>query len=198
MLPKTYDFGIDFFAVVFCAIAVKLVDDFFDRECDKSIGRYNLTQIFGEGSMLYAMFFLALAAGLNNKLSLSLFFASYIVGMFNQLRFIFPSRLSGFGESLVAFLIGLSLFGINYMLFSLCFIVAVQLFDDYADLKKDKDAGQNNFANKFGEIECIILSFIFLFGAVILNDNLIWPVLSGFLIVYFSTQFLAHLKDKEI
>ncbi|MDF2569333.1 MAG: hypothetical protein K0R55_937, partial [Sporomusa sp.] len=50
-------------AVACCSAAVKLADDYLDREFDAIAGKTNWAEILGQGTMLYAMFLLALAAG---------------------------------------------------------------------------------------------------------------------------------------
>ncbi len=193
MWPEVFDFLSIVIAVVCCSAAVKLADDYLDREYDVIAGKANWTEVLEQGTMLYAMFLLALAAGINTSLSLSLFLSCYIVGMFSSMRDKFPSRLSGFQESLIALTIGLFLFSLRTMLFSLSFILAIQLFDDYIDAQSDHLVGQRNFANRFGEIECLIASLIFIITAWGVNEKEFIPVLTGTAIVYLVSFYYERI-----
>lgn len=185
MWPKIFSFLTTTAAVACCAAAIKLADDYLDSEADAVVGKTNWAKVLGPGAMLYAMFLLALAAGINATLSLSLFFASYISGMFSYLGDKYPSRLTGFQESLLAFIVGIMLFGWNNMLFSLSFVAAIQLFDDYIDAHSDRLSGQRNLANRFGHIECLVLSLVCLLVAWGVNEYYFIPTVLGSGIVYF-------------
>lgn len=193
MWLEVFDFLSIVIAVICCSAAVKLADDYLDREYDVIAGKANWTEVLEQGTMLYAMFLLALAAGINTSLSLSLFLSCYIVGMFSSMRDKFPSRLSGFQESLIALTIGIFLFGLHTMLFSLSFILAIQLFDDYIDEQSDHLVGQRNFANRFGEIECLIASLIFIITAWGVNEKEFIPVLTGTAIVYLVSFYYERI-----
>lgn len=171
-------------AVACCSAAVKLADDYLDREFDAIAGRTNWAEQLGQGTMLYAMFLLALAAGINAPLSLSLFLASYVIGMFNSMRTKLPSRLNGLQESLLALTAGIILFGWNYMLFAFTFVLAVQLFDDYLDVQSDQIAGQRNLAKRFGSLECLVMGVICIVAAWGANEELFLPVALGSMLVY--------------
>lgn len=184
MLPKIYEFLAMTIAAACCAAAVKLADDYLDKDYDAIVGKSNWANIFNEGTMLYAMFLLALAAGIHAPLSLSLFLSSYIVGMFSSMRDKFPSRLTGFQESCLALIVGIILFGWNHMLFAMSFVLAVQLFDDYIDARSDQAAGQRNLANRFGKMECVVACLLAISIAWGVNDRLFFPVLVGTVIIY--------------
>lgn len=180
-------------AVACCSGAVKLADDYLDREYDAIAGKANWAEFFDKGTMLYAMFLLALAAGINARMSLSLFLGSYIVGMFNAMYQRYPSRLNGFQESLLALGVGMLLFGWSYMLFSLSFVFAVQLFDDCLDAKSDNISGQRNLANRFGKMECSLLGVICMLIAWSGGARLFLPAIVGTTAVY-----LISLKGSKV
>jgi 4-hydroxybenzoate polyprenyltransferase len=182
--PEIFEFLSTIVAVACCAAAVKLADDYLDKEYDAIAGKTNWAEIFDKGTMLYAMFLLALSAGINAPLALSLFLGSYIVGMFSAMRDKFPSRLNGFQESLVAVTVGLVLFGWNTMLFSVSFVFAIQLFDDYIDAHSDCLSGQRNLANRYGKMECLLVGLFCTLAAFWLNERLFVPTLAGTAIVY--------------
>ncbi len=184
MWPEIFELLSITIAVVCCSTAVKLADDYLDKEYDSIAGKTNWAEMLDKGTMLYAMFFLALAAGINPSLSLPLFLGSYIVGMFSSMGDKFPSRLNGFQESLLAFTVGIVLFGWSNMLFSICFVLAVQLFDDYIDAQSDKFAGQRNLVNRFGRMECIVACLLCIMVAWEVNSRMFIPALAGTTIVY--------------
>lgn len=196
MWLEVFDFLSTVIAVACCSAAVKLADDYLDREYDVVAGKANWAQVLEQGTMLYAMFLLALAAGINTSLSLSLFLSCYIVGMFSTMRDKFPSQLNGFQESLIALMIGLLLFGLHTMIFSLCFTLAIQLLDDYIDAQSDHLVGQRNFANRFGGMECLIASLIFIMTAWGVNEKVFIPALTGTAIVYLLSFYYERMRRR--
>jgi hypothetical protein len=184
MWPVTFSWITTACAVLLCAFAVKLTDDFLDQQNDLKVERCNWALYLGPGTMVYATLFLALAASINSSVSLSLFFASYIVGMFNDLLRILPSRLRGWQESSLVMIAGVLLFGWINMLFSLLFIIAVQCTDDCLDYRLDCITGQRNIANRVGLMECGLIGLTALITAWWLSEQLFFPVLSGTLVYY--------------
>jgi 1,4-dihydroxy-2-naphthoate octaprenyltransferase len=184
MLSVIFDFITSGTSVVCCAAAVKLADDFLDKEMDIRSGQLNWAVPLGNGALFYAILCLIIAAGLNSQVSLPLFLASYIVGMFNDYQHIFPSNLTGFQESLLVFVVGLCLFGMQSMLFSLSFILAIQLFDDCLDIHRDKLAGYRNWAYRFGLTECCLLGALFIILAWYISEMIFFSVLSGAVFFY--------------
>lgn len=193
MWPEIFEFLSAVIAAACCSAAVKLADDYLDKEYDAIAGRANWAEVLDGGTMLYAMFLLAVAAGFNASLSLSLFFGSYIVGMFSCLRDKFPSRLNGFQESLIAFTAGVVLFGWDSMLFAVSFVSAVQLLDDYIDSRSDQLAGQRNLANRFGRLECFIAFLLCSVLAWEFDDRLFFPALIGTTLIY----LLSFGKERQ-
>ncbi len=184
MWPAMFEWLATALAAGLCSLAVKLTDDWLDRDRDLAAGRPNWAAAIGTGTMVYAALFLTLAAGINAAVSLALFFASYIVGMFNDLGRLFPSRLSGWQESLLVLAAGLILAGWRTMLFSLLFVAAVQLLDDCLDRADDRLAGQRNLACRFGAAECLLAALILLLAAWWLSAGLFGPVCAGVTAVY--------------
>ena len=156
-------------AVIFCAIAIKLADDFLDRDID---GKFNnFTTVLGNGIMLYGMLAMAIAVSINASLSISLFLSSYIIGMFHDLKNPFPSHLNGLQESIIVFIIGMLFWGWQTMMFSIFFIGAVQLLDDYIDVHTDWLSGHRNWVNRFGKIECFLVFLLSLLMAWMIDER---------------------------
>jgi len=170
--------------VILCSIAVKLVDDFLDNDRDTRAGCYNFSQTLGSGTIIYGMLSLSLAASINASVSIPLFFASYSIGMFNDLTTTFTSGLSGLQESLLVFILGVILWGWQSMLFSLFFIISIQLFDDYLDIYTDQLAGYRNLAHRLGKVECLLLSILTLCASWRISEHLFPFVFLGTAIFY--------------
>ena len=194
MWPETFEFIRLTLAVICTSAAVKLVDDFLDMQHDNAVGFFNWAEVLGRGTLIYAMLFLVIGAALYTPLSLTLFLSSYIVGMFNDLNKLFPSRLSGLGESLLVGITGLIIFGLHLMMFSLCFVIFIQLLDDCIDLKIDNLAGKRNLAYRVGPSICLLLAIAFLLLAWNIDEQLIVPTLTGTAIVYIVSLYLTREK----
>lgn len=186
MWLEIFEFVKIMIAVIFCSAAVKLADDYLDKDLDINTGRNNWADFIGNGTMVYAMMLLVLAAGMNAAVSMPLFLASYIVGMFNDMKSIFPSHLNGFQESLLVMLLGIIFFGWNLMCFAVFFILALQLFDDCLDVHIDSITGQRNFAHRFGVTECVVLGIMSLLLACWINEQIFWPVFCGTIVFYIA------------
>ena len=194
MWPETFEFIRLTLAVMCTAAAIKLVDDFLDVQHDNAVGFFNWTEILGRGTIIYAMLFLSVGAALYTPLSLTLFLASYIVGMFNDLHKLFPSHLNGLGESQLVGIIGIIIFGLRLMMFSLFFVVFMQLLDDCIDIKIDKLAGKRNFAHRVGPFICLLSATAVLLIAWNIDEQLIAPTLTGSAVVYIFSVYLTKEK----
>lgn len=184
-------------AVIFCAIAIKMADDFLDYDLDKASGNQNLGEILGPGLSIYAMLFLSLSVYINPPLCLSLFLASYCIGMFHDLKQRFPSGLTGLQESIVVNFIGFWLCGWRYMIFSIMFALAIQLIDDCIDAKKDTYCGYRNLAHRFGIIECCIFAVISLLLAWLVGKSLFFSVLISILIFYIGLFWYQGVQKSD-
>jgi hypothetical protein len=185
--PAMFEFMSTTCSVIFCAIAIKLADDFLDQDMDKS--EYNFTNKLGRGSMLYGMLSMAFAASLNASISVSLFFACYIIGMFHDLKCYFPSHLNGFEESILVFLLGVFFWGWQIMLFSIFFVISIQLLDDYIDDYSDQLIGHRNWAHRLGRVECFLLFLLNLLAAWLTDEHLFPAVLLGTMVFYGSILY---------
>ncbi|MDR3563516.1 MAG: hypothetical protein P4N59_19065 [Negativicutes bacterium] len=193
MLSGMFDTVAAVLAVFLCCIAVKLTDDYLDKDMDRRAGRSNWATRLGPCSMVYAMIILCLAVTLNPQISASLFIACYIIGMFNDLGTLLPSGMRGWQESLLVLLLGFLFIGWHLLLFSLLFIAAVQLFDDYIDMRTDRLCGQRNMACRFGSVECLTLCLLFLSVAFILDEELFNPVVMG-TVIFYSIQWFGERR----
>ncbi len=184
MWPAMCNSVLAFFAVSLTVIAVKLTDDYLDQESDRVLGKFNFTNWLGTGTPVYGLMSLAIGSALAAAVSLPLFFSCYIIGMCHDSHSHYPSGLNGFQESLAVLVLGCCLFGIQVMVFSLLFVFAVQLIDDWLDAVYDRQAGANNYANAWGKTECVLLILGCLGLAYSVNNSLFFPVIIGFIVSY--------------
>jgi len=182
-------------SVILCSIAVKLVDDFLDRELDARAGCYNFSNALGSGAIVYGMLSLSLAASINASVSIPLFLASYSIGMFNDSKKTFTSGLSGLQESLLIFILGVMLWGWKSMLFSIFFIFSIQLFDDYLDIYTDQLAGYRNLAHRIGKVECVLLNILTLCTAWQISEHLFPYVLLGTVLFYSALFYYQRGRE---
>lgn len=191
MWPAIFDF-LQVTMAVFCtAAAVKLVDDYLDQERDGRSGQLNWTVLLGNAAPIYALLCLAIGASLHT-ISLPLFLASYIIGMFNDLRQHFPSKLTGWQESILLFIVGWITWGWHIMWLALLFILAVQLIDDCCDFALDQQAGYRNLAHRFGLIECLLAAVSLILLAWAIEETLLPPLVSGTITFYVVTIWLER------
>ncbi|MBP2649494.1 MAG: hypothetical protein H6Q74_319 [Firmicutes bacterium] len=196
MWPAMYNCTAVVLAVIFCAVAVKLTDDYLDIEYDIACHKFNLARYFGSGTVIYAMLFLAVAASFNATVSLMLFMASYAVGMFSDLNTRMPSGLLGWQESILVIIVSVIIYGWQLSGFSLLIIFAVQCLDDCIDLRPDCDnvSGTRNLACRLGVVECGLLGIISVLAAWHIEDSLFLPVIFGIAVVYGVLFWLQEVK----
>lgn len=171
------------------------MDDFLDHDLDACAGSYNFTTILGKGTPVYAMLALAISASVNASVSLPLFFASYIVGMFKDNEQTFPSHFTGLQESLLLFFFGILLWDWKSMVFSILFIFSIQLFDDYMDFSTDQRVGYRNLAHRMGKIECLLLALLTILLSWQINERLFFCVFLGTAIFYSTLLYYQRRKS---
>jgi len=135
------------------------MDDYLDQDIDALENQPNIYISLEYGGLPYALFLFSLAFILDPITALSLFFASFAVGMVGNLTAIMPSGLYGYQESIIVALLGFIIFKIE-MLSSLLIITTIQLWDDLLDYENDK-MRKNNLAFLLGKVECLLLTIIF-------------------------------------
>lgn len=196
MWPEMFDWIIQTLAVTCCGVAIKLSDDWLDREIDFELQVCNWSTILGNGTMLYAMLFLTLAASLYTQVCLALFLMSYGVGMFHDFHNYFPLGLTGWQETLIISIMSILLFGWQLTLFAALFVFAVQLLDDFVDFSVDGRYGQRNLAWRVGRYECLILAVICMIVSWRLYAEIFLPVLLGTLLVWGLNDRLVMIARK--
>lgn len=193
MLDILSDWVKMFLAVLFCAGAIKLADDYLDCEADEKRRYKNWAVRLGRGTMFYALISMLIASALHNAVSIGLFMGSYMVGMFQDLHNSFPSRLTGAQESVAAFILGGVLAGWTMMAFSLVFVLAVQLIDDCIDLRADELTGYRNLAYRFGVLESSLAAACCLILAWRLEQAVFEPVFCGVALFYIINYYYQEV-----
>ncbi|HEY3425606.1 MAG TPA: hypothetical protein VGL27_12475 [Negativicutes bacterium] len=188
MWPEIFEFAAIALSVICCAAAVKLADDYLDSDLDRHSAQFNWANVLGPGVMLYAMLFIVFAASINAPVSMSLFLGSYIIGMFQGMKERYPSRLNGFQESVLVFILGTIFWGWKLMLFAVMFVLSVQLIDDCIDIHIDGLAGYRNLAYRFGVLECMLLALLMLLLSWWIYQPIFLPVFCGTAFFYMIMQ----------
>ncbi len=194
MSYEIYEFSRTLISVLCCGISVKLADDYLDSEKDALSNTFNFSNKIGKGGILYAMLFLGLSAGFNVIIGMALFLSSYIIGMFHDLRNIFPSHLTGFQESILLFVLGTLLWGWNTMLFAIFFIFSIQLLDDFIDIHLDRLSGHRNYVQKLGKWESTLLFIISVLSAYYFNNLAFVPATVATAILYAAILYCQEAK----
>ncbi|HHW02755.1 MAG TPA: hypothetical protein GXX35_08100 [Thermoanaerobacterales bacterium] len=157
-----------FLSVFLTGMVVKIMDDYMDMEFDELIKKDNITRILRLGTLPYALFIFSLACILNPPTAISLFFASFSTGMAGNLNAKMPSGLYGYQESILTIIMAVVLFGAVETFSSLFLIIAIQLWDDYADYRTDIYSTKN-WAFLLGKNECLLLGIIFFISSLYLD-----------------------------
>lgn len=176
-----------FFSTVLCSFAIKLLDDYLDQEIDTACGEHNWINYLGEGAVAYSLPFLAISVALHPGIGVSLFLASWTVGMYRDLHVKYPSRLRGWQESAIVMAAGFYFAGWDTMTFSLLIAAAVQLSDDIIDRYTDQATGIRNLAHQWGVMPCCVACIASFIGAWFFTPTVFWPVICGIVVVYVAT-----------
>lgn len=154
MSQSLFNFIKVFFSIVFSGLAIKLLDDLIDLN--------NIDYV------PYIMCFLCIAILLASDSS-SLFFSSYIVGMFHDENLKLISRLKAYQEQIIVFIISILLTNYVSALWSLFIICTIQGVDDLIDRKADAFEGKKNWVLKYGAVEIIVVIIIFFILSIYLS-----------------------------
>ncbi|MGI6485261.1 MAG: hypothetical protein ACOX15_02765 [Tepidanaerobacteraceae bacterium] len=146
-------------SIFFTGCVIKIMDDYVDQDYDALIGKYNIVKLMGYGAVLYGLLFFSVACALNVSIAVSLFLASFAIGMVGVLCVKMPSGFFGYIESIAVLIIGIILVGSKAMISAVFVMASIQLLDDYIDLQCDMSS-KKNLAFILGKMECIILAII--------------------------------------
>lgn len=168
-----------FISIFFCGLAVKLLDDYID-ESERDY-------------VPYMMCALALSISLW-KGGVSLFFSSYIAGMFHDRKLKLTSGLKAYHEQIIAFIISSALTGVKETISSLVIICAVQLTDDLIDEREDAYEGRKNWSQVLGRTEASLSAAIFFVLSLYLDMFKTIASLGAALLI---SVLFSHVKKKK-
>jgi len=157
-----FEWGKNLLAVLGTGLSVKLMDDFLDEERDVTAGIRNWAQLLGRSTLPYSLLALAVAAALNPPWAVSLFLASYAVGMSYDHGERLPFGLDNYREAILAVAAGWFLLGPLEMATSLALVIFLQTVDDLWDWRQDRELGRQSMINAIGPVEAVLLAVIML------------------------------------
>lgn len=147
----------DLGAAFLTGLAVKIMDDFMDAPLDQCRGLQTVAQRLGTASLPYALAAIAAGAALNHRWAISLFLASYALGMAVDLGRRLPTGLLGYQEALVALGASLVLYGPVRTAAAVAIVTAIQMTDDLLDWREDRLAGGGALTRKLGLFEALLV-----------------------------------------
>ncbi len=200
MWPSMFRFG----AVLCMAVAVKLMDDLLDgdvggpRDHDL-VSRHETRALGAGGAAAYALGLGMVAAALNTEWAVTLFLASYAVGMLDDPLRRLPSRLPAGVESFLAILIGVSAYGWRSAVASLACIVLIQALDDLVDYRSDLQAGRRNWAVATVKFEVTLIAMIwFVIGLSLDWARLVASLLAVWLVMFAAARVTRPLTGHNL
>ncbi|MDI9420586.1 MAG: hypothetical protein GX228_00695 [Firmicutes bacterium] len=170
-------------AVILTAVAVKWLDDCIDED--------NLTNSM-RGGAAYSLTAILVASVLDLPLTIALFSACFMIGMFSSMTIKLPSGLPGWLESSLLFMFASVYSGLRTAIWAVLVIYSVQILDDLLDYNADHQRCIFNLARAIG-IEQSMILFLFCFYLSVAIE----PMLS--VLVLSSALFVANvLFDQKI
>ncbi|HHX02245.1 MAG TPA: hypothetical protein GX739_06200 [Firmicutes bacterium] len=161
-------------ATVLTAIAVKWLDDCIDEKHPTNSVR---------SGAAYSLLAILVAAILDLPLTIALFSACYVIGMFTSMTQKLPSGLPGWLESMLILIFAAVYCGLAATFWSVLVIYSVQLLDDLLDYRLDEQQNRSNVVNDLGVERTIILFSFCFYISVAIEPFLSVLVLSSALIV---------------
>lgn len=161
-------------ALLLSGAAVKLMDDALDIEYDLCGGKRTLAARLGRASLPYSLAVFGIAMAVQPVVSLSVFLASYAVGMFARPTERLPSTVPAYVEMAIAIVILVMIVGWRHTLWGFATMCVIDWLDDVMDRNRDRDAGQFNVAVRFGTVE--VLFGILIAFCCALYVNTAWTI----------------------
>lgn len=180
-------------SVVFAGVAIKLMDDYLDRDMDVLAGRRTVAAGIGAGTIAYALAALTVGMLLDPRTAGPLFLASYALGMGHEPGRRLPSGLAAWQESFLAVLAGCPLAGTRRMVGALLAMVVVQCVDDLMDLAGDRRRGHRSWAVRLGEVETGLLAAAALLTGLALTPVLLVVVVAAAILIEVLFRRAARL-----
>lgn len=171
-------------ACFFIGTAIKIMDDYLDAPVDQIIGRQTWAAGLEEAALPYALLAVSLAVPAEPSWAITLFWASYAMGMRGDLTRPLPLGLRGWQEALVLGVISGLVFGWRATISSWLAIFTVQAIDDLMDQAQDKMTGAGNWASRWGMVETGLATIIAILILSCLDiAKLVLVLMNSFLVV---------------
>lgn len=134
-------------------MAIKIMDDYIDAPWDALFGQTTWVAELKEAALPYALMALCLGCLADTTWAVTLFWASYVVGMRGDLKRPLALGLTGWQEATLAGVVIYLVSG-GYALFtSWAAVFVMQCIDDLLDQSLDKLSGADNWATRWGRVE---------------------------------------------
>ncbi|NLK08402.1 MAG: hypothetical protein GX316_06835 [Firmicutes bacterium] len=145
-----------FLACVFAGFAIKIMDDYLDGPLDALVGKISWSTRLEKGALPYALMVFCLGVAADDGWAVTLFWASYALGMRGDLQRSLLSRLTGWQEIVLTGLCISAVYGSRALGTSWLAVFIVQAWDDLLDKDIDKLTGAHNWAIQWGSTETAI------------------------------------------
>lgn len=149
-----------FAGVFLIGIVIKIMDDYLDRDIDRFKEQWNITLIINRGILPYSLVLLIFSLYLNFPEGVSIFAASYLVGMINDLNEKLPTKLYAWQEGIFLIILTTYMSSLKDSISALLIVSSIQIIDDFIDMKKDKYIDNSNIVNKIGKINAFIITIV--------------------------------------
>lgn len=185
-----------FIGIFLIAVVIKIMDDFLDKDIDKLSNQWNITLILKRAILPYCIVLLILSLYCNFNESVSIFAASYMLGMINEHNQQLPTRLYAWQEGLLMILFAIYMTSVKDVFSALVIVSFIQIIDDVIDLNKDKYTKVDNTIYKYGKINMLIISIILLLISIrYFLIKTIYYLLAG--LTLYTTFFLLKKKYRD-
>lgn len=195
MSPIIYSNIRYFFCILLTGFVIKFVDDYIDREKDYLIGQKNIFNILDDNILPYIFIIYSVACYIDRTTAVTLFLASFSLGMIHDFTAKMPTLLYGYQESIILIALSVLIIGIKDMLSSLLIIASIHLIDDLIDVNKEIYI-KKNWAFLLGKVETLTLSIIFFLLSVYINlYKTLMVLIATPLVVYIINLSLTKLEN---
>jgi len=174
-----------FMGIFLMGLVIKIMDDYIDRDIDELKGQWNIASIFKRAILPYSLVLVIISLYLNFSEAVSIFAASYFLGMCNELNERLPSGLKGWQEGVLLLLFTTYMNSLQECLAALLIVCSIQFIDDFLDLKKDIYIDSSNLVNRLGKINSLFITI-----ALFLLALRFFPVKC---LYYYSASFILYL-----
>ncbi|MCL6631500.1 MAG: hypothetical protein K6T63_02610 [Alicyclobacillus herbarius] len=161
-----------FACLLLMAGAIKVMDDYLDRDFDLTCGKRTLAARLERSALPYGLVLALVATFLDLRVALAVFFGSYAVGMFANWKEKMPTHLPAYVEIVASIILACLFSGWQTALWGIAMMAAIDWLDDLLDRAVDRRSGQRNLASKMGTIETLLLVLAALGVAVLVNASL--------------------------